>query len=116
MFRPERIAALIEEQKLTKKKFCELVDIAVQTLDNTLKGSELGCIKLERIADFFYVPMDYFYDREKSQSHNIGHNITGNHNKVNGNISVNEYEKEIVYLKELLAEKERTIQILMKEK
>ena len=60
--------------------------------------------------------MDYFYDREKSQSHNIGHNITGNHNKVNGNISVNEYEKEIVYLKELLAEKERTIQILMKEK
>ena len=44
MFRPERIAALIEEQKLTKKKFCELVDIAVQTLDNTLKGSELGCI------------------------------------------------------------------------
>lgn len=117
MFKPERIASLIDEQRISKKEFCESVDIAVQTLDNVLKrGSELGCIKLERIADYFNVPMDYFFEREKLSSHNIGHNITGNYNKVNGNISINEYEKEIVYLKELLAEKERTIQILMKEK
>lgn len=70
MFRPERIAALIEEQKLTKKKFCELVDIAVQTLDNTLKGSELGCIKLERIADFFKYLWIIFMI-EKSRNHII---------------------------------------------
>lgn len=89
------------------------MDIAVQTLDNVLKrGSELGCIKLERIADYFNVPMDYFFEREKQSSHNIGHNITGNYNKVNGNISINEYEKEIVYLKELLAEKRERYKFL----
>ena len=59
MFKPERIASLIDEQRISKKDFCESVDIAVQTLDNVLKrGSEIGCIKLERIADYFNVPMD----------------------------------------------------------
>ena len=113
MFNPQRITELIENHKLTKKEFCDAVNIAVLTLDNTLKGSELGCMKFERIADFFNVSMDYFYDREKTKSHNIGHNVTGNHNTIQGGISINEYEKEIAYLKELLQEKERTIQILM---
>ena len=99
MFNPQRITELIENHKLTKKEFW--------------KGSEIGCMKLERIADFFNVSMDYFYDREKTKSHNIGHNVTGNHNTIQGGISINEYEKEIAYLKELLQEKERTIQILM---
>lgn len=116
MFRAEKIADLIESCKLSKKEFCEKVDISVQTLDNTLKGSEIGSRKLERIADFFKVPMDYFYDRgvELDEKWHIGHSINGNGNKVSGNISLSECQKEIEHLKLLLQEKERTIQILLK--
>lgn len=51
---------MIEANRLTKKEFCKNVDISLQTLDNTLKGSEIGSRKLERIADFFKVAIDYF--------------------------------------------------------
>lgn len=122
MFRAEKIAALIESCKLPKKEFCKKVEISVQTLDNTLKGSEIGSRKLERIADFFKVPIDYFYDREVEvdEKMHIGHNVNGIGNKVSGNISLSECQKELEHLRQLLhekqiiiEEKERTIQILM---
>ena len=55
MFNAKKIEILIEANRLTKKEFCKNVDISLQTLDNTLKGSEIGSRKLERIADFFKV-------------------------------------------------------------
>lgn len=120
MFRADKIATLIDSNKLSKKEFCKIVDISVQTLDNTLKGAEIGSRKLERIADLFKVPMDYFYDREEKW--HIGHNVNGNGNKVSGNISLSECQKEVEHLTQLLHEKqtiidekERTIQILMKQ-
>ena len=72
------------------------------------------------------MPIDYFYDREVEidEKWHIGHNVNGNGNKVSGNISISEYQKEIEHLTQLLHEKqiiidekERTIQILLnKEK
>lgn len=122
MFRPDKIAALIEAYKLSKKEFCKKVEISVQTLENTLRGSEIGSRKLERIADFFKVPVDYFYDREVDfdEKWHIGHSVSGNGNKVSGDISLSECQKELEHLRELLHEKqiiidekERTIQILI---
>lgn len=40
MFNAKKIEMLIEANRLTKKEFCKNVDISLQTLDNTLKGSE----------------------------------------------------------------------------
>lgn len=122
MFRADKIATLIDSSKLSKKEFCEKVKISVQALDNTLKGAEIGSRKLERIADLFKVPMDYFYDREVEfdERWHIGHSVNGNGNKVSGDISLSECQKELEHLKMLLHEKqviidekERTIQILM---
>lgn len=124
MFRADKIVTLIDSNKLSKKEFCKIVDISVQTLDNTLKGAEIGSRKLERIADLFKVPMDYFYDREVEvdEKWHIGHNVNGNGNKVSGDISLSECQKEVEHLKQLLhekqtiiEEKERTIQILLKQ-
>ena len=64
MFIPSKIEQLIIDNKLTKKSFCEKVSISVQGLDNILKGADLGSSKLERIADFFKLPIDYFFDRD----------------------------------------------------
>ena len=127
MIRPDKLAQLIDERRIVKTKLCEELDISVMTLNNFLnKGSELGSSKLERIADTFQVPIDYFYDREVEidEKWHIGHNVNGNGNKVSGDISISEYQKEIEHLTQLLHEKqiiidekERTIQILLnKEK
>ena len=89
MFNAKKIEILIEANRLTKKEFCKNVDISLQTLDNTLKGSEIGSRKLERIADFFKVAIDYFYDREiEPSSINIGHHVNGTGNKVSGDITL----------------------------
>lgn len=118
MFIASRIEQLIADNKLTKKNFCEKVSISVQGLDNILKGADLGSSKLERIADFFKLPIDYFFEREISipkDGNNIG-TLNGNGNKVQqGHVNVmqDSQEKEIEYLRTLLEEKERTIQILM---
>ena len=127
MIRPDKVAQLIDERRIVKTKLCEELDISVMTLKNFLnKGSEIGSSKLERIADIFQVAIDYFYDREVEidEKWHIGHNVNGNGNKVSGDISISEYQKEIEHLTQLLHEKqiiidekERTIQILLnKEK
>ncbi len=115
MFRADKLATLIEASKYSKKDICKKVEISVQALDNTLKGAEIGSRKLERIADLFRVPMDYFYDREVEidERWHIGHSVNGNGNKVVGDIPLSEYRREIEHLKQLLKEKERTIQILL---
>lgn len=117
MFIASRIDELLNSQKgLSKKSFCTKVGISVQGLDNILKGTEPGVNKIERIADFFKLPIDYFFDREISEfTTNIGHHVNGNGNKVSGDISLSECQKENQHLRELLAEKERTIQILLNQ-
>lgn len=68
MFKPQRINELLEERRIKKVDFCEKVNISATTLNRTTeKGAEIGCIKLERIADFFQVPMDYFFERDYKQ-------------------------------------------------
>jgi len=114
MFIASRIEELLNNQKgLSKKAFCAKIGISVQGLDNILKGTEPGVNKIERIADFFQTSIDYFFDREDYSNINIGHHVNGNGNKVVGDITLSECKKEIQHLQELLAEKERTIQILM---
>lgn len=111
MLVPQRIVELIESNRLTKKGFCEKVGISVQTLENVLKGSDIGSKRLEKIALFFGVSIDYFFDNEKMPHSSIGHSVNGN--LVSGDIRLNECQREIEHLKELLSEKERTIQILL---
>ena len=77
MLKPQRILELIESNKLTKKAFCDKVDISEQTLANVLRGSDIGSKKLERIAIFFGVSMDYFFENEISTHPNIGHSVNG---------------------------------------
>lgn len=126
MFKPQRINELLEERRIKKVDFCEKVNISATTLNRTTeKGAEIGCIKLERIADFFQVPMDYFFERdykqpdstntiEKGMDLSSGNRING----INGNgnaitMSYNDQQREIEHLKVLLKEKERMIQLLL---
>ena len=122
MIRPDKLAQLIDEKRIVKTKLCEELGISVMTLNNFLtKGSEIGSSKLERIADKFQVPIDYFFEREVDVSSvSVGHQVKGNGNNISGDISLSECKKELEHVKTLLeekdkiiSEKERLIQVLM---
>ena len=96
---------------MTKKGFCEKVGISVQTLEKRFKRLRYRLKEIRKIALFFGVSIDYFFDNEKMPHSSIGHSVNGNGNLVSGDIRLNECQREIEHLKELLSEKERTIQI-----
>ena len=102
MLKPQRILELIESNKLTKKGFCDKVDISEQTLSNVLKGSDIGSKKLERIAIFFGVSMDVFFEREKPFK---AYPSTHRDNE-------QQYKEKIALLERLLEEKDKRILLL----
>ncbi len=116
MFRGDRLADLMHEARVTKTKFAEIINISKVGLDGIISGDNPGVKRLEMVADYFKVPMDYFFDREVDLSdhgcgsQNIGHSIDGNGNTVNGDISLAECTRELQHLRELLEEKERVVE------
>lgn len=115
MYSPERILNIIQEKGCKRVDVYTAIGLSRQAFGEILRGrSKPSFATLEKLADYFDVPMDYFFGREMKGT-NSGTQITGN--VVSGDIVVN----EINHLKDLLAEKdaqlaekERTIQILLK--
>ena len=129
MFKPQRINELLEERRIKKVELCKKVNISATTLNRTTDhGAEIGCIKLERIADFFQVPMDYFFDRDYKQPESNTNNIEianpfPKENKTNGDskndkttiINNDEQQEEIEHLKAIIIEQNSIIQLLIKQ-
>ena len=112
MFVGERIIQLLEEKEETKAHLYSSIDISKSSLDNIIKGKNFPSVKvLEDIADFFAVPTDYFFDRSiELMPYNPIAPIAP------ASSTMDDTNKEVLYLKEILKEKERTIQILMSQK
>lgn len=109
MFNPLIITKLLEDRKIQVKEFLKEVGISKQTYYNLIDSGGGYISTLEKIADYFNLPIDYFFDREIK---NI--TVNGSKNQVgNGNVMIESQATEIEHLKRLLEEKERTIQILM---
>ncbi|MDY5433670.1 helix-turn-helix transcriptional regulator [Bacteroides pyogenes] len=124
MFNGRKINDLLEEKKQTKASLYRFIGISKKGLNDIIDGNHIPKISyIESIADFFKIPIDALFDREIDiPAIKIGHQVKGNGNKVSGNIKLNECQAEIEHLKKLLQEKidiinekERTIQILMKQ-
>lgn len=114
MFNFQNVKNLIEERGLSQKEVCKAAGISVGTFYSFERIKGPGVDKLERLADVLHCRVDDFLDREVEPTQiNVGHKVRGNGNNVSGDISLSECKKEVEHLKELLAEKERTIQILM---
>ncbi len=112
----ERLKALFEK---SKDKYADAREIGTtyQTIYNILyKGSNCKVDLLKKIADFYKVPIGYFFDEELNKTI-----ISGDKNQIgNGNVIIddcpaqlNEAKKEIEHLKQIIAEKERLIQVLL---
>lgn len=117
----ERLNDLMTKNGTTKVGLSQKIGLSDQTIGNVLRGADVKVSSLKKIADYFNVPIGYFFD-----DNTINQTSTGNSNVLvghdnNGQISVSEYQnkltdayKEIEHLKELNSEKERMIQILLK--
>ncbi|TCO88119.1 transcriptional regulator with XRE-family HTH domain [Bacteroides heparinolyticus] len=122
MFNPDKIRRLFEDRKISQAQFIKDTNISKSNLYVWLNNTSIpGADNLEIIADYFNVPMDYFFDRSVDWPNiSIGHQVKGNGNKVSGDVTISECRKEIAHLNALIEEKERvinekerTIQILM---
>ena len=96
MFKGDRIQELLKERKKTQKDLYEAIGLSAVGLKKVLDGADLRASNLEKIADYFELPIDYFFDREIDKE---GYS--------------QEAQKEIKLLREILSEKERLIQVLM---
>lgn len=115
MFKGQIINKLIEEKNTTKKALSDYVGISYNQIFRIIDGKAMPqADNLEKIADFFDVAIDLFFDRKPTAnnqpSQNIGHTVTGLVNNVTGDISLSECQKELDHLRELLAGKDRIIE------
>lgn len=110
MFNPDKIRRLFEDRKISQAQFLKDTSISKSNLYVWLNNTSIpGADNLEIIADYFNVPIDYFFDRDiNSSGINIGHQVKGNGNKISGDITLSECRKEIEHLNALLEEKEKS--------
>ena len=103
MFKGYIISSLIENSNVKKVDVYRYANIEKVTLDNIIKGTSIpNCKTLERIADFFGVSMDVFFNREKPYQ-------TFSTNDLN-NLQL--FKDKIELLEKLLEEKDKRIALL----
>jgi transcriptional regulator with XRE-family HTH domain len=100
-------------KKITIRKLASMVGKEESTIQAIIKNGSTNTTTLEKIAQVLDVPVGTFFDDTPNNiTANHGSVALGNHS-VAGNISLSDCQKELEHLKQLLKEKERTIQILM---
>jgi len=117
------IEQLLSERKVKKISLYNHLGIAKNTLNDYLVGKTSMTVEtLQKIADFFNVPIYFFFD-DKHLSSSISQtgngNVIGDRNQVtisDCESRLKSADKEIEHLQELVKEKERTIQILIDRK
>lgn len=109
------------ERNITKVKLCSSTGIARTTLDAILNGSDARISTVEAIAAAVGVPISYLFDEESpAQGGSVRTEGDFSPASLNGNVTNNVgaaavLKDKIKSLEALLAEKERTIRILLSQ-
>ena len=107
MFNYNRISDLLKERNLKKKQLIEAVGINTHTTFESLNRN-IRVDTLEKIADFFGVPTDYFFER-KNTIDGLSIHVNRNHLQ---NVNINSVLESNEHYKELLTEKDKRIRLL----
>lgn len=108
MYNPQKIIALIQEHKIRRKDLLDYLGMNYNgSVDAVIRG-DIRVSKLEKIADYFGVPVDTFFDREPS---NNGVSVGGVRNQVH-HFTIDPGAQEIKALTSLIEEKDKRIQTL----
>jgi transcriptional regulator with XRE-family HTH domain len=107
------IKDLCEKKNITIRELATRIGMRDEAVHHLVKKGSTNTSTLEKIAQELDVPVGYFFDDTPNNiTANHGSVALGNHS-VAGNISLSDCQKELEHLKQLLEEKERTIQILI---
>lgn len=104
------IKDLVEAKGIKKNQFARDIDLAPESLSRFFKHSSIQCDLLDKICRILDVSPGFFFDEPDGAAQ-----ATAQASTVIGNASANAVAQsaETAALRELLAEKERTIQILL---
>lgn len=107
------IRDLAETKNISLRDIAKKIGISEDGLQKIIRNDSTKTATIEEIASILEVPVGIFFDDNKGLNQPIAHN--GSAASIYGNASVGESDKdkEIAHLREIVAEKERTIQILM---
>lgn len=109
MYNAQKIYQLLEDRKLKHKDLLDYLGKNQNGSLNQLLRGDLKASNVEKIADFFGLPVDFFFDRNPENS---GVNISGNRNHVH-DFSINHtLAAENKNLEALIEEKDKRIRIL----
>jgi len=120
-----KIKALQNKEKLTTKEFSKQIGVSPQAIYDYYSGKTQISVKiLKTIADFFNVPISYFFEERENQeiSKKIiqnGHvnNVGGQNNNYNANdAKLQACERENELLKQQIVDKEKIIKMLENKK
>lgn len=116
MFKHQIINKLIEERKTTKVNVAAYIGMSSSGFNKLTNGESMpGVDKLEKLADLFNLPTDYFFERNVSvdtPNIQIGHNVNGSGNTLSGDIALSECKTKLEHLQELIAGKDEQIELL----
>lgn len=108
---------LFRKKKVVQRDFAEKMGVSSVTITKWKSQESIDALRLEKISKVLNIPITYWFDDIESYNQSIAKG-NGCAASVYGNATagvIADREKEIEHLKELLEEKERTIQILMKQ-
>lgn len=100
-----KIRDLCKKESISIRSLAQHIGMSEQNFHRCIKTNKIEASILFTIAQFFNVPISYFF-HEDTDTSTLKNTKSTNH----------EPKKEIELLKELINEKERTIQILMNKK
>ena len=109
---------IIREKKLKKKEIAAQMGITDVYLSQIFKKESIDAYLLEKLSRAVRVPISFWFDESININKSIA-NGEGSAASIYGNATaglISNKDQEIQHLKQLLKEKERTIQILMDKK
>lgn len=107
MYNGQVINVLLKERKLRAKDLLEFLQLQSNgSITSLVKGNPTA-ERLEKIADFFEVPIDTLFQRNK----NYGLNVVGNSNQV-ANITIGELKGKAQAQDKIIEEKDKRIALL----
>ena len=112
-----KLKELRAANKVTEKQLAVACGMTVNGLRSIISRNDIKLSTLTKIAEYFNVPITYFFDENSPVTNNVVHNNNGSnyiHGNVSGdgnnlNIGQNDCKKELLHLKEILAMKEEMI-------
>ena len=107
MYNGQVINVLLKERGLRAKDLLEHLQLQSNGSITSLVRGNPTAERLEKIADFFDVPIDALFQRSKS----YGYNVVGNSNHV-ANITIGALRGKAKSLEQIIVEKDKRIALL----